>query len=308
MTVSSAQIANQLKAIADPLRVSIVQVASRRAFGVVELAEIFAVAQPSMSHHLKKLAAEGWLVSRREGNSIYYRRAACHSPIYQSIFNEIDQLAVASDIQHRLESADRKRQARSQAFFEQHSATVAKQTELISSLQDYADVVSSLLPKGEAVLEIGPGLGEFLPMLCRTYDSVDAVDLSSAMIDACTALINANGLSASVVLGNAGTQLDKSGSFDVAVSNMVLHHVPQPQQLIAQIARQLKDGGYWVVSELVSHEQNWTIDACGDLWLGFEEKQLETWASDEQFILDQRDCIALNNGFNIFVHRYRLPK
>ena len=308
MIISSAQLANQLKAIADPLRVGIVQLASRRAFGVVELAEIFAVAQPSMSHHLKKLTAEGWLVSRREGNSIYYRRAACHSPIYQSIFNEIDQLPMSGDIQRRLELADCKRQARSQAFFEQHSTTVAKQTELISSLQDYADVVGSLLPSGDSVIEVGPGLGEFLPTLCHTYECVDAVDLSSAMIDACHSLVSEQGLSASVVLGDAGTRLEKSGSFDVAVSNMVLHHVPQPQQLVAQIAAQLKDGGYWVVSELGSHEQNWTIDACGDLWLGFEEKQLETWANDEQFILDQRDCIALNNGFNIFVHRYRLIK
>ena len=44
-------------------------------FGVLELAQIFAIGQSGMSHHLQVLTQAGLLATRREGNAVFYRRS-----------------------------------------------------------------------------------------------------------------------------------------------------------------------------------------------------------------------------------------
>ena len=63
------------KAIGDALRLDILRVLRNDSFGVLELAQIFAMRQSGMSHHLKVLANAGLVSTRREGNSIFYRRS-----------------------------------------------------------------------------------------------------------------------------------------------------------------------------------------------------------------------------------------
>ena len=62
------------KAAADSLRLQILQVLKTESFGVLELCEIFELAQSKLSHHLKVLLNAGLVATRRDGNSIFYRR------------------------------------------------------------------------------------------------------------------------------------------------------------------------------------------------------------------------------------------
>src|SRR6187402_1060404 len=66
---------NLLKAAGDGFRLEILRVLAQDSFGVLELCRIFASKQSGMSHHLKVLTSAGLLTTRREGNSIFYRRA-----------------------------------------------------------------------------------------------------------------------------------------------------------------------------------------------------------------------------------------
>src|SRR6187431_2932141 len=88
-------LANLLKAAGDPLRLEILRVLSQDSFGVLELCRIFSIKQSGMSHHLKVLTSAGLLSTRREGNSIFYRRAYLipDSPLaslQQALFVSID--------------------------------------------------------------------------------------------------------------------------------------------------------------------------------------------------------------------------
>src|SRR5690554_4013251 len=88
-----------LKAAGDPLRLAILRVLARGSYGVLELSRIFAMKQSGMSHHLKVLANAELVATRREGNSIYYRRAHApaddpHYEMQAAIYRSLDQLAL----------------------------------------------------------------------------------------------------------------------------------------------------------------------------------------------------------------------
>ena len=50
--------------------------------------------------------------------------------------------------------------------------------------------------------------------------------------------------------------------------------------MLADVAAALKPGGVLLLTDLCAHDQAWTREACGDLWLGFEPEELARWAAD----------------------------
>lgn len=73
---ASAAIATTLKALAHPVRVSIVSAISRDPRGescVCDLETVADLSQPTISHHLKVMREAGVLESERRGTWVYYR-------------------------------------------------------------------------------------------------------------------------------------------------------------------------------------------------------------------------------------------
>ncbi len=95
---NSFNIASALKAAGDPMRLEILKIMRRDSFGVLELCQIFDIQQPSMSHHLKVMSNAGLLKSRREGNSIFYKRAQRRSAREQRLLDQIFLLSDAEEI------------------------------------------------------------------------------------------------------------------------------------------------------------------------------------------------------------------
>ena len=75
------ELAALCKAGGDPLRLNVLRALANDSFGVLELAQIFAIGQSGMSHHLKVLAQAGLVATRREGNAVFYRRALPHGEL-----------------------------------------------------------------------------------------------------------------------------------------------------------------------------------------------------------------------------------
>jgi ubiquinone/menaquinone biosynthesis C-methylase UbiE/DNA-binding transcriptional ArsR family regulator len=312
-TVATQEIARICKAAGDSLRIDILSALATDSYGVLELSHAFQVKQSGMSHHLKVLAKAGLVVSRREGNSIFYRRSQLavddsYRALKVSLFAALGPQLLSIDVQERLAQVHAERALTSQQFFLENADKFREQQDLIASFPVYAQQVSELLqqtpvPGKDRVLEIGPGEGEFLPELAATYRQVLGLDSSAAMLaraaETCSGYAN-------VMLVNADTGYlrDLSDRFDCAVMNMVLHHTPSPRQLFADVSRVLKVGAPLLVTELCRHNQTWVTQACGDIWLGFEPVDLTQWAEEADLIAGQSVFFALRNGFQIQIRQF----
>ncbi|MGV8841748.1 MAG: ArsR/SmtB family transcription factor [Pseudomonas sp.] len=304
------------KAGGDPLRLNVLRALSHASFGVLELAQIFATGQSGLSHHLKVLAQAGLVATRREGNAIFYRRALAHSEhvggrLHAVLLEELDVLALPADVQARIGQVHAQRAAASQEFFARGASRFQAQQDLIAGLSQYRDSVLALLdalrfPAGATALEVGPGDGGFLPELARRFGRVLALDNSPAMLElARQRCLDANLQNVQLQLADA---LDATGeTVDCLVLNMVLHHFAAPAVALQQLARRLKPGGSLLVTELCSHNQSWAKEACGDLWLGFEQDDLALWASAAGLTPGESLYVGLRNGFQIQVRHFQRP-
>lgn len=99
---------------------------------------------------------------------------------------------------------------------------------------------------GDRVLDVGCGRGAALvPAAQRVGDgAVLGVDLAEEMVDLLTSDLRMRGIAnASVRRMDAGSLDLDDGSFDIVVSSMVLHLVPDPAQVAAECRRVLRPDG-----------------------------------------------------------------
>lgn len=312
---SSRNLAQLNKAAGDELRLAILQVLAKDSYAVLELAQVFAVKQSGMSHHLKVLAGACLVVTRREGNSIFYRRATITlddplSGMKQALFAQVDALPIAPTLSAALAQVWRDRAQASQQFFIENAGKFKAQQDLIAAFDVYQKQVIELLsiseyPAHANVLELGPGEGELLPELSRRFANVIAIDNSRPMLARANARVTQQQLANVITrFGDTALLRDYQGHFDCAVINMVLHHTPSPAQIFQDVAAALKPDGVLVVTELCLHDQTWTQDACGDVWLGFAPEDLKHWAEQAGLSEGQSIYFALRNGFQIQIRQF----
>ncbi|MDZ3994084.1 metalloregulator ArsR/SmtB family transcription factor [Pseudomonas sp. Teo4] len=302
------------KASGDELRLNVLRALASDSFGVLELAQIFDIGQSGMSHHLKVLAQAELVATRREGNAIFYRRALPDSlrpggRLHAALLEEVDDLALPEAVLARIAQVQQRRAATSQDFFQRVEEKFRAQQDLIAGLPQYRESLLALLdnlsftPTASA-LEVGPGDGGFLPDLARRFTQVTAMDNSPTMLELARQVCEREGL------GNVNLQLaDALGATDVeadcVVLNMVLHHFSDPAQALCQLAKRVKAGGSLLVTELCSHDQSWAREACGDLWLGFEQDDLARWANAAGLTPGDSLYVGLRNGFQIQVRHFQ---
>ncbi|KUM39672.1 ArsR/SmtB family transcription factor [Pseudomonas sp. EpS/L25] len=304
------------KAGGDPLRLNVLRALHSASFGVLELAQIFATGQSGISHHLKVLAQANLVASRREGNAIFYRRAlprlgTVGGALHAALLEEVDSLELPDAVQARIGEVHAQRASVSRDFFARVADKFQAQQDLIASLPQYHDGLLSLLdalaldPRGCA-LEVGPGDGAFLPDLAHRFARVMAVDNSPAMLELARQCCQRDGLdNVELYLGDALTE--STPQADCVILNMVLHHLAAPAEALQRLAQRVVPGGSLVITDLCPHDQAWAREACGDLWLGFDQDELARWAQAAGLQAGESLYLGLRNGFQIQVRQFARP-
>lgn len=310
------ELAATLKAAGDPLRLEVLRLLARDSFGVMELSRVFEVKQSGMSHHLKVLANAGLVATRREGNSIFYRRALPEGEPtremswVQTLFQRLDTTPLSTKVQAQLEMIRAERDQASKQFFADNATKFRVQQDLIASYPVYAEAVTELLtstplPSLGRALEVGPGEGEFLAQLAPRFEQVVALDNAKSMLDKAEGFASKQALNnIAFVCGDTGLARQELEPVDCVVVNMVLHHVPSPASIFEDISALLKPGGALLICDLCHHDQQWAREACGDQWLGFEPDDFSNWAQAAQLREGQSQYMALRNGFRIQLRQF----
>lgn len=305
------ELAARLRAAGDPLRLLILRLLARDAFGVLELCFLLDIKQPSLSHHLKVLGQAGLLTTRRERTTVFYRRhhqGAEIGSLTHRLFSEIDALALPADVAERLDALYQQRSEASQRFFAEHAHDFRQHQEQIAGFHEYGPLVAERLAKqpGHCLVEIGPGEGQLFPLVAQYFDQIIGIDSSPEMLEKARRVCQSHDLQ-HVSLHCPSEHRCADHSADAVVMNMVLHHVPNPTELMAEARRLLRPSGRLIITELCEHEQGWVREACGDAWLGFASDDLAQWAQQHNLVSVSADYLALRNGFRLQIHEFFQP-
>jgi ubiquinone/menaquinone biosynthesis C-methylase UbiE len=134
-----------------------------------------------------------------------------------------------------------------------HSRSVSQHAE---KLLQYTQV-----RPGQHLLDVGTGNGAVPIHLAKQYGlDVTGVDIDQAQIDRAKA--NSLGMDGVQFLTLDGTRLPfADGEFEVAITNKVTHHIPNWQEVVEEMVRVVKPGGYLIYSDLVYPQALATVGA-----------------------------------------------
>lgn len=298
------------KALADGLRLEILRLLQTESFGVLEICQIFDIRQSALSHHLKILANAGLVSTRREGNSIFYRRSLLNTedPFFdlkKTAFTTIDRVPLRSELAARINLIQQERSEQSRLFFTRHADKFREKQGLIAERERYEDNVLDLiqelgLTSEHKVMEVGPGAGELLTRLASRFDNLIALDNSQEMLNQARATLEQSGASnVSFIFGDTTVVIAQGIHCDLLIYDMVLHHIPSPWEAFQDAARILEANGILLLIDLSRHDQDWVRESCGDLWLGFENTDLDAWAAQAGLLPGASVYLGLRNGFQI---------
>lgn len=166
------------------------------------------------------------------------------------------------------------------------------------------------------VLDYGSGTGLLSLQLLPQVGSVCGADSSPAMLE-----VMANKI-ASQNLSNAHTQFvdfengaHATGSYDLIISSMVTHHVPDTAALFAEWFRLLNPGGQVAFADLDTEDGAFHGDNTGVFHLGFDREHLRglltqagfTAVSDSTATAVNKEVDGTQREFPIFLIVARKP-
>jgi ArsR family transcriptional regulator len=309
---SRLQILDQAATLSDATRVRILMAVEQHELTVSELCAVLQLPQSTVSRHLKQLRDQGWIDSRAEGTSRFYRgRVRELEPASRRLWALVrdsvgDSAAVASD-RRRLDESLRRRRERSQAFFAGASLQWdSLRDELFGRHVDLA-ALPALLDADAVVGDLGCGTGRWTERLAPFAARVVAVDGSSAMLRSAQARLQ-RFANVEVRQGELEDLPIGDGELDVAAIVLALHHVADPRAALREAARTLKEGGRLVIVDMQPHEREEYQRDMGHVWLGFAPEALEPLVTSAG--LESFDYIPLPadldaRGPSLFVARAR---
>jgi len=281
-------ILEHMTALADPIRCRMLMLLEKQELTVTELCAILQMPQSSVSRHLKTLADDSWVVSRRDGTSRFYAMSGGEeldpgaTQLWPIIREQVAATSAAGQDERRLRGVLARRRAKSQEFF----ATAAGEWDRLRSdlFGDsfYLWGVLGLIDPALVVGDLGCGTGQLTEVVAPYVQKVVAVDSSSDMLDAARHRVGA-ARNVDLRQGELENLPIEAGELDAAMLSLVLHYSPSPGRALAEVARVLRSGGRVLVVDMLPHERQDYQQQMGHVWLGFSDKQIGKFLTDAGF-------------------------
>ena len=280
-------ILEHMTALSDPTRCRMLLLLEKHELTVSELCAVLQMPQSSVSRHLKTLADDGWVVSRRDGTSRFYSMPADEldsgaKRLWPLIREQVVATAAAAQDDRRLRGVLTRRRAKSQEFF----ATAAGGWDRLRS-DLFGDTVFlwaalGLIDPTLVVGDLGCGTGQLTEILAPSVRRVVAVDGSTDMLDAARARLG-GARNVELRQGDLESLPVAAGELDAAILSLVLHYSPAPARALAEASRVVRSGGRVLVVDMLPHDRQDYQSQMGHVWLGFTEKQITRFLTGAGF-------------------------
>jgi ArsR family transcriptional regulator len=271
-------ILEHMSALADPIRCRILLLLEKHELTVSELCAVLQMPQSSVSRHLKTLADDDWVTSRRDGTSRFYSMPledldSGARRLWPLIREQVATTVGAGQDERRLRGVLTRRRAKSQEFFASAAAGWDRLREDLFGDTFYLWAVLGLIDPGLTVGDLGCGTGQLTETVAPYVKRVIAVDGSPDMLDAARSRVVA-ARNVDLRQGDLENLPIEAGELDAAMLSLVLHYSPAPPKALAEVARVVRPGGRVLVVDMLPHEREEYQQQMGHVWLGFSEKQI----------------------------------
>lgn len=286
-TIASPPILERLSVLGDETRTRILALLDGSEFTVSELCAVLQAPQPTVSRHLKTLAAEGWVEARAEGRNRHYHLSPqldeAARALWRIVHGEVGDGSVYRSDAERARAVLETRRMRSTAFFAESAAEWDRtRAELFGSATGLAPLLGLIDPTW-VVGDLGCGTGALTARLAPFARRTIGVDRSEAMLGTAEARLHDIG-TAELRCGELESLPISDGELDLAILALVLHYVVDPRAVLAEVRRTLAPGGRVLVLDMRRHDRGAGFsDAMGHVWPGFELERMEAWLADARF-------------------------
>jgi len=284
---SGPSVLDQLSILADPTRSRVLLLLERQELTVGELCTILQLPQSTVSRHLKLLADDGWLVSRGEGTSRFYRMLAdrldeATRSLWSVVRAQISASPGARQDARRADGVLAKRRDKAIMFFRDSSELWDRmRTEMIGERADLLALLH-LLDESWVVGDLGCGTGRIAEALAPCVAKVIAVDESGPMLEVAHKRLESYA-NVEHRVGTIESLPIDDGALDAAILFLVAHFITDPARAMAEVRRVLRPGGRLLVVDLMSHDRVDYVLQLGHVWQGFDGSQVIVWLEGAGF-------------------------
>lgn len=278
--ISSLAPLDWLQTLADPTRVRLLRLLDREELSVSELCTILQLPQSTVSRHLKVLAGEDWVASRRDGTNHLYRvdQAIWNQPrseLWKWVRTQADNASTSQLDDRRLEQVLAERPRSDDFFRSAADQWDALRVELFGPRVDACALAATLSPQA-VVGELGCGSAPLAQLVAPFVKQVVAIDNSPAMISAAERQLSGHP-NVHLRLANLDQLPLDDGQLDAAWLVLVLPYFPEPHRILSEAARVLKSDAPLVIVDMSPHDREIYRQQMGHVRLGLTGEQLESW-------------------------------
>ncbi|MBW1643886.1 MAG: metalloregulator ArsR/SmtB family transcription factor [Deltaproteobacteria bacterium] len=279
------ELVHYFKALSDKTRLRVFNILTDHELNVNEIVEIMEMGQSRISRHLKILTESGLLTLRQDGLWSFY--SAKNDETTKQFAVSIKQSSKSdnelSEDLIRTKQVLKDRQSKTKRFFNQIAGDWDRLKKDILGGIDLTDLILNKVPSCKVTADLGCGTGELLSPLKEKADVVIGVDSSPKMLDVARKRLKGIQEGIELRLGEMEHLPLRDGELDLAVVNMVLHHVPAPAIGIEEVHRVLKSSGIFILVDFDTHSNEALRKIYGDRWLGFKKREMQRWLTTAGF-------------------------
>jgi ArsR family transcriptional regulator len=162
-------------------------------------------------------------------------------------------------------------------------------------------MILEAVPFSDTIVDMGCGTGDLLAPLKEKSRQVIGVDKSPKMLAEAKQRFSNDGRNVDLRIGDLEHLPLGDGEADLAVINMVLHHVLDPLKTFQEAFRVLKKGNNFIIVDLLHHHVERMRERYGDRWLGFSITDIKKWLEKIGFSIGNVDYFELKKGLRGFI-------